>query len=731
VTLNAIGVMTLGDGTAIPENLTAKGASATVILNATISPMTNAAVTENINSVLTASSLLLLGTAAFTLNQFNSVGTLAANVAGDVLFQNSAALVLGASVVSGNLGATTTNGSITQITNTTLSVGNNLTLRTTGNNDLTIGSAVAGGSVTISSGGKLTVGTISSASTGNITLTSGGTQTDDLVIGSAVAAGNVTISSGAKLTVGTISTTSNGDIALTSGDMQTDDLAIGSAVAAGNVTISSGAKLSAGTISTTSNGDIALTSGDMQTVTANVSAGMGTITWNPSAGGVTQTGGALTALNLLLLGSGPFMLNQSGNDVDTLAASVTGSISYQDSDALTVGSVNDMNNIPTNGITTNGGDVTLSNLAGTLTLDDPVNANKPVPPGGGGTVRLSSAGALTQIAAAAITANGGIYLTSDTSLAGGNTMTLAANVNAGTGTVELNASAGGVSQTAGGVNQTGGALTALNLVLLGKGIFSLNQPLNDVAILAADVTGPLSYQDKNALTVGSVMDINNITTSGITTHGNNLILQSGGALTVGNISDGNGTDRITTQGGDVTLCNRAGDLTLNDPVNAGGGNVRLSSAGAVTQIAAAAITAANLGVLASLGAPLVTGDIALDKAANSVTGIFAANNNGAGKVIDFQDSLGFTVGVVPSPFMGSCFTGATGATTSNGNITLTSGGNMTVAANVTSNGGAITLSSSGSLTLGDGTNTPENVTASGATITLDATVSPVTNPAVT
>jgi len=82
-----------------------------------------------------------------------------------------------------------------------------------------------------------------------------------------------------------------------------------------------------------------------------------------SAGAVTQSA-AITAGGLELLGTGNFTLNNMGNNVTTLAAN-SGSISYVDSDALTIGTVN------TTGLTSTG-TINVATDSGNLTVSENV-----------------------------------------------------------------------------------------------------------------------------------------------------------------------------------------------------------------------------------------------------------------------------------------------------------------------------------------------------------------------
>ena len=93
----------------------------------------------------------------------------------------------------------------------------------------------------------------------------------------------------------------------------------------------------------------------------------------------------------------------------TLAANVSGDLSYKDIDALIVGSVTA--NFQTNGINTNGNDVTLT-AAGPLTIANDIIAS----------------GRIVDISAAAATETGGVISSDKLRLAGAGTFTLAGGV---------------------------------------------------------------------------------------------------------------------------------------------------------------------------------------------------------------------------------------------------------------------------------------------------------------
>src|SRR4029078_6185005 len=150
----------------------------------------------------------------------------------------------------------------------------------------------------------------------------------------------------------------------------------------------------------------------------------------------------------------------SANDVDTLAAQHSGTISYTDFDDLAVGTVTDTA-CPTAAVTTSSG--------------------------------------ITNNADVRLTTGGNLAINNLVTITGGNDLTLDV-----TGTV---------TQTA--------AISATGLQILGTGAVNLDNSANDVDTLAAHHSGTICYADFDDLAVGTVTDAARptaviTTTSGIT-----------------------------------------------------------------------------------------------------------------------------------------------------------------------------------------------------------------------
>ena len=118
--------------------------------------------------------------------------------------------------------------------------------------------------------------------------------------------------------------------------------------------------------SVTSSGNITVQASGNISINGSLAATNSTVKFN-TTGAVTENGsGSITANSLALLGVGAnYTLNSSANNVSIFAAD-TGTISYKNADALTIGTVNPI------GITATG-PVSLSTLSGNLTVSQNIS----------------------------------------------------------------------------------------------------------------------------------------------------------------------------------------------------------------------------------------------------------------------------------------------------------------------------------------------------------------------
>src|SRR5207249_1849696 len=150
---------------------------------------------------------------------------------------------------------------------------------------------------------------------------------------------------------------------------------------------------------TSSNHDVKLTAGGNLTIGQAITLGSGNLTL-VDTGNVTQGAtGIITAAGLQLMGSGSAHLDNSANDILTLAASFNGAISYTDASALTVGPVTDA--FPT----LRSSDLTSSNHDVKLTAGNDLTINQAIALGTGN-LTLVDTGNVTQGASGIITAAG-------------------------------------------------------------------------------------------------------------------------------------------------------------------------------------------------------------------------------------------------------------------------------------------------------------------------------------
>ncbi|TPW09414.1 MAG: FG-GAP repeat protein, partial [Acidimicrobiaceae bacterium] len=341
---------------------------------------------------LTAASLRLLGNGAATLNSAgNDVETFAANRAGVVSFRDADDLAVG--TVLGTVGVVTAGSNAALQAGTTLVIDDDVNV---GAGSLTLDAGVA---VTQVAGDTVTGAGLELLGAGDVTLTDAGNEIATLAGNTT---GNVRFNDGTGFdigTVGTVGLTTTGDIQLTSAGAITQSQLLAAAglelLGAGGATLSNAGNavttlaidkggaavsyrdsdaLTVGTVNTvglrTTGGSVTLQTAGALLVDDDIDLGAGNLTLNV-VGGITQgPGKTIAAAGLELLGTGATTLTDAGNDIDNLAASRAGVLSYADADEVRVSTVNG-----TSGIVSGGNDVTLTSrgTAGDIIFDDLVN----------------------------------------------------------------------------------------------------------------------------------------------------------------------------------------------------------------------------------------------------------------------------------------------------------------------------------------------------------------------
>ncbi|MCX5688804.1 MAG: filamentous hemagglutinin N-terminal domain-containing protein [Planctomycetota bacterium] len=685
-------------------------------------------------AAINGDDLGITATGAVTLNGANSVTTLSGSTTtGAFAFTNSGLLTVGASGITGsgsNVSLTSTSGGVAlngDVTDTGTVALSGSTLSQTAGNTIIAGTLTLSGTGTATLNEANTVTNISGTRTGAIAFTNSG----DLTVAAAgLSSGgsNITLASNAlhvngalnagagaatftsagvvdqtaAITAASLSITNNAAVTLTSAN-QVGTLSVVLAAGA-NVSFTNGIALAIGASGIDSQGgNIALNTGAL-TIGGAINAGAGDL--DITAAGATQTA-AIIGNDLILGGTGTFVLTNTSNAFDTVTGALTGAVSLFDNSPLTVGGL---------GLSTsNAGALSIESSSLTLNANASAGAANNVTLttdalafGGSGavtglniTVRNQSAGTSIGVGdgaagafavpTATLTTNfnstglvtfgrsdasvsgaidvaAGLDLSGETfglSLAGGNAsgislhgLTLATNKN-----LTIN-SVGTVSNDTGSVNLGGtgilsitstGAVTQLaafitpNLVLNGAGPFTLDSVSNVVASLSGSPTGGVELVSTGNLSIGAL---------------------SMGANTL--------------------------DLTVNT--------------GTVTQTGA--IAAASLRLAGSGTFTLTNPSNDIDTLASSATGI-----------VSLTEVDGFAVGTVVDSGIASSGANvtlnSTGGITisraialSGGNLSLTSGGATTQSASISAN--ALTLGGLGSFNLNDSAN---NVASVGGTVT--------------
>jgi hypothetical protein len=536
-----------------------------------------------------------------------------------------------------------------------------------------------------------------------------------------VTAGAVDISGTGALSLGTISAAGK-DVNLTAGGGVTQS----GAITTGTLTLSGSVNF---TLNNTGNNITTLATGATNPASIRYTDtnefAVGTVNATTSvtltAGGDVTQSGAITTGTLTLRGATTFTLNNTGNNITTLATAVTNptSVSYTDSNALILGSIN----------------------TGALTI--------------------TAGGAVTQAASTAITTTGTLTLSGATTFTLNNTgndigtLATGATNPASVSYTDTNGFAVGtvnattsVTLTAGGdVTQSGGIITstgAVSVTATGKieltganaisGTFTGSATSGNVSLTN---TGTLAIQGITAATGNNITVENtgniNVTTSAITTGsgtGDISLTAAGGTLTVGEVlSAGSGTVSLKTT--------TSGDIAVNQGITTTGA-VTLESAGNISEdttngkiLTATAVTATSAGGVTLNGANTINGTFAgsagtsgavslINTGTLEIRGIttqstygITVNNTGAINVTTSAITTGSGAGNISLTAAGGTLTVGAALSAGSGNITITTTGDTS---HITANG---TITSSGDIIL----KTETGTASTGANITINGTIS--------
>ncbi|MBI1918387.1 MAG: hypothetical protein HYS12_27160, partial [Planctomycetes bacterium] len=531
------------------------------------------------------------------------------------------------------------------------------------------------------------------------------------------------ITQSAPLSVANLDVLSNDTVTLSDAGNDVDTLA-GFAGGSHNFSYSDANALTIGSVvfdvGVNVGNDVALTTGGALTINQQIVSVTTSVTL--TAGGAVTEGanGQIVSPNLLLLGTGPYTLTNPGNDVNTLAANVTGAVSYTDFDDLTIGSVGG-----TNGVVTTNSAIAIATVDGALTVSD-TRAGADVD-AGNSTVALTAGSAMGQDRALTLNANAGVSGTGGVTLTADN-MSLGAAVNAGTAIAALRPFATNTLINLGGADAANTlGLTDAELDFVTAGVIVVGSTAGDLTV-TAQIT-PANSNQLELVTGAGILDGNTTgadlvvtrlgltASTGIGVSGGDIrldvsvsnlealtdtggidIANTGGTLSLGGVNGTLTGIRVNTSGNIRIENNATIQLTDDDGLETvlGGsmsGDVTLLATGATSDVTSTvdedAISAPRGSIFVTAGHDILFGAVGIDhdndvRASNDVT--FSAGRN---ITIDgFADvaSDDFGQGTGGSVF----FTAGTGGVSGNINITNNNGDDASVGANGNS-GGDVTL----------------------------------------
>ncbi len=519
----------------------------------------------------------------------------------------------------------------------------NLTVREITTNPATFG---AGGAITLQSAGNMTLGAAGAnidargtggGTSGNVTLTSGGSVA--MQSGQNVYAGDLQVSAASGISNGAggqmrvdasrlqARNSGSGSINIVSvgtNGIILDNLGGGQAVsqgtAGGSVHIgSTQGVLTVNAAIATTNGDVLLES-DKMALVGTTNAGTANVTLRPvNNGTVIDLGSATNAAGGRLELSSAELGTITAGILKLGASGYTGGIEITDN--ITIGSAGAVSMINNASITASTGKtittdkLNVHSYNGSVSLAEANAVNTVAGKAGSGqTFSFKSAGALT---VGTVDINSGVEVTNGViGLESPGLLTVGQNVAGGTGTITLQ----GVGVTLGSTR----TVNAQNVILEGT-----TGAVNTGAGTVTAGTG-VFVNSGSAVTLGNTTGGSNITISGVSggiNQENGTTLNTGGVLTAvttgGAITLGNATNVIATLGsvsspsGGVTIVDSAGGLYISQGVSAGTGALDIRTAGGGISTTSTSSMAGNGITLKAAGA---SSDISLAASLNAGSG---------------------------------------------------------------------------------------------------------------
>ncbi len=406
-----------------------------------------------------------------------------------------------------------------------------------GNDAVAVADTATSGSITLSADGVIELAATNALATGNATVTDADLN-DTATTGSIILSGD-TVTDGAgglvSVAMGTATGVPGAEVA---GVLTATTDGTGGGVLDSAILVTSADDLTLGGLTTSGGTIVAESTGGDIDATGAIDAGAANVTLLALTGAVTQDPASTITAEGLAIAADSASLVDDVNDINVLAADIGGTneaFRYTQTDGLQIGTVTD-GLVPGGsvaGITTQGGQITVIADTGVLDLANGVTSN-----------------------------DGGISLAGE-----GVSQSSSSTVDAGTGTITIDADTGVIDMA--------GLLTTTSNDVATGAVRIVDGGLTTLGNISA-VNGLVVLGDAGDGTLGAIGQSDLPTPATITA--SELAIASSGGITLDHDNE-IGTLNAVTRGGDFTLNDSAGGLTIAGAVGDGTGTVDIDTAG--------------------------------------------------------------------------------------------------------------------------------------------------------